>query len=142
MLMRHTILICCIASFTSQLAYAGPKTAAVVEQHLQAGTLSVGLTQLSAELKQNPKDANARFGLGALQFLSAIERLSKNFYRHGLLQQQRNFIVGLGIEFPTPVNPEPEKINYEQLRTIVQEFVTDLSKAEATLALINTEEVK
>ncbi|MDB5336008.1 MAG: hypothetical protein JWN70_1627 [Planctomycetaceae bacterium] len=140
--MRRTLLLVCIVVTSTQLAFAGPKTVAVLEEHLQAGTLSTGQALLSSELEKNPKDADARFGLGTLQFLSSVERLSKSLYRYGLLQQQRTLIGGLGIELPIGINPQPEKITYEQARAIIQQLVTDLTKAEATLALIDTEEVK
>ncbi len=140
--MRRSMLFVCIVVTSAQLAFAGPKTVAVLEQHLQAGTLSAGQELLASELEKNPKDPDARFGLGTLQFLSAVERLSKNLYRHGVLQTQRTLIGGFGIELPLPVNPLPEKITYEQARAIIQQFVTDLAKAEATLALIDAEDVK
>lgn len=140
--MRRTLLLICIFGTSAQFALAGPKTVAVLEEHLQAGTLSAGQEMLAAELEKNPKDADARFGLGTLQFLSSVERLSKSLYRHGVLQAQRPLFGNIGIDLPFRVNSQPEKITYEQARSIVQQFVTDLTKAEATLALVDAEEVK
>ena len=38
---------------------------------------------MAALVKASPQDANARFGLGMLEFAGAIERLGQSLYRHG-----------------------------------------------------------
>jgi hypothetical protein len=138
--MLRAFIFTWIVALSTSAAFAGPKTVAVLEQHLQAGTLTAGETALEAEVKQSPKDAQARFALGTIQFLRSVERLSQSLYRHGLLQHHR--LLAGGMEFPIPVNPKPEKISYQQLRAITQQFVSDLTKAEATLAQIDAEDVK
>jgi hypothetical protein len=138
--MRRSLMFVWLVACSTQFAIAGPQTVAVLERHLQAGTLATGEAALAAELKLTPKDPQAQFGLGTLQFVQAVERFSQSLYRHGLLQQHRTLLTG--IDFPIPVNPQPQKIKYLQLRAIVQQFVTDLTRAEATLAQIDAAEVK
>ncbi|MBX9687498.1 MAG: hypothetical protein K2X27_12395, partial [Candidatus Obscuribacterales bacterium] len=64
-------------------------TAAVplVEQYLQDGRLAEGERAVKSKLKEDPKNDNERFGLGVLQFLSAVERLSQDFHHYGLRDQ-------------------------------------------------------
>ncbi len=138
--MRRTFILLSIVACSSQMLYAGPKTVAVLEQHLQAGKFSEAEAALAAELKQSPKDAQARFGLGTVQFLKGVQRLAQSLHRHGFGQQLRGLMPGF--DLPIPHNRSPEKVNYQQVRAIIQNFVTDLTKAEATLALIDAEEVK
>ena len=138
--MRPIILVTAILLFTTHSAVAGPKTVETLNNHLKAGTLAAAESALEAELKSQPGDAQARFGLGTVQFVRTVERLVQSLYRHGLLQQHRSQVVDLDI--PVPVNPNPERISYQQARQLIQEFVTGLAKAEATLAKIKAEEVQ
>lgn len=137
--MRHLILVTAIALFFAESGYAGPQTVETLNKHLKAGTLSAAEMALAAELEQRPEDAQARFGLGTVQFLRTVEKLAQSLYRHGMMQQHRSQLVNLDI--PVPMNPKPEKINYQQARQLIQDFVTGLAKAEATLAKINAEDV-
>ncbi len=139
--MRRFFIMSGILLLGASSAWAGPQTISVLEEHLQAGKLSAAEGVLEAELKLSPRDAQARFGLGAVQFLRSVEGLSQNLYRHGLLQQQRGLLTGW-IDLPLPINPKPEKLSYQQSRQIVQDFVSGLTKAEATLAQIGNEDVK
>jgi hypothetical protein len=54
----------------------GPAAAAeppLVEKYLHAGQFSQGEKALQAHLGTNPNDDQARFGLGALQFIRGVE---------------------------------------------------------------------
>ncbi len=57
---------------------------ALAEQYLVEGRLAEGETALVAALKENPKDAQSRFGFGTVQFLRAVERMVQSFHRFGL----------------------------------------------------------
>ncbi len=129
--------------FASHVAMAADEAAQLTEKHLQAGTLAEGETALESLVKRNAKDDQARFGLGAVQFLRAIENLSQSLYRHGALQGQ---IVRLGAfmgaDLPLPNNPDPKPLSYDQAREIVGKLVANLTAAEATLAKIESPDVK
>src|SRR5439155_14841967 len=79
--------------------------------------------------------------LGMIQFLRAVEGLSQGLYRYGARPQfgsgQIPFLAN-----PTTTNPNPQKINYDSSRAIVQKWVDDLAKAESTLAQIKGDTVK
>ena len=64
----------------------------------------------------------ARFALGAIQFLQAIERLGQAFYRYGLNNGEQTAALS-GFPFlrlPIPLNPSPEPIDYEKLRAEIR----------------------
>lgn len=139
--MRRIECLVVLVLLSGSSAFASPKTAPVLDELLGQGKLLAAEAAMEAELALNPADAQARFGLGTVQFVRSVEGLAQGLYRHGLLQQQRGLLLTM-IDLPLPPNPKPEKISYQQARQIIQNFVTGLSKAEATLAQINTEDVK
>ena len=65
---------------------AGRATAEVplAEQYLLDGKLAEGARALEGRLKEAPKDDQARFGLGVLQFLQTFEHLGAGLYKYGL----------------------------------------------------------
>ena len=78
--------------------------------------------------------------LGLTQFLQAIEGLGQANYRYGLISKHARQIPLARL--PVPLNEKPEQISYETLRGIVTEFEGRLKKAEATLAEVDTTEVR
>jgi hypothetical protein len=139
--MRHASRLV-LVGFTcfcgAQRATAEP----LAEKYLHAGKLADGEKAILAELVQNPKDDQARFGLGALQFIRSVEHLGQSLYRYGLRSNRgREFNIPF-VRLPVPENPKPETINYGSARKILQDLVDDLTKAEATLAAIQDEKVK
>ena len=108
----------------------------MVEDYLKKGQLAEGEAALIARLKESPRDEEARASLGAVQFLRAVERLSQALYRYGY----RNRAAGVKeldlplLRLPVPRNLKPQPLSYLQAREILKEFVSDLEKAEATLA--------
>lgn len=118
------------------------RTMKILESFLEQGKLADGEVALTNELRKHPHDDQARFGLGVVQFLRAIESLSQDFYRFGL-----NDSSGRGFNFPflrlpIPENPNPEVVSYEKLRNAFVKLVDNFMKAEATLALISDANVK
>jgi hypothetical protein len=142
--MHRVICVLTIVMLSARAAGAAQESVALVEKHLQAGTLSAGESALEAVLKQNPRDDEARFGLGTLQFIRAVEGLSQALYRHGFLHSVGRFapVAFPGSNIPIPNNPKPQSLNYDQARKIVQDFVSGLAKADATLAKIESDRVK
>lgn len=112
----------------------------VVEEYLEKGRLAEADTALQAVLKKNPQDQQARFSLGVVQFLQAIEQMGQAHHRYGLLQH-RMLLLPL-TQMPIPKNESPEELTYEAARKILDTFVTELGKAEATLAEVDTTDVK
>ncbi|MGA2253690.1 MAG: hypothetical protein ABSG53_03435 [Thermoguttaceae bacterium] len=114
----------------------------LAEKYLLEGQLTEGATALTKRLQDHPLDDQARFGLGVTQFLQTFEHLGQSLYRYGL-RTERFFIQPVPqIRELLPQNPHPEKIDYAAARKIVQTFVDDLNRAEATLAEVKDEDVK
>jgi hypothetical protein len=115
----------------------------LVEKFLTDGRLAEGERAIEAHLKTHPADSQARFGLGTLQFLRAVEHLGQSLYKYGAIGPESR----LGRQIPivrlaVPQNPNPAKVRYENVRAILQDLVDDLAKAEATLAKVEDPNVK
>src|SRR5208283_4479885 len=114
----------------------------LAEKYLLEGQLTEGAAALTKRLQESPRDDEARFGLGVTQFLQTFEHVGQSMYRYGL-RTERSFVRPVPqIRELLPQNPHPEKIDYAAARKIVQTFVDDLNRAEATLAEIRDEQVK
>jgi ribosomal protein S15P/S13E len=117
---------------------AGAKTPDV-DKLLQAGNLPAAESTLQKHLKTNPKDDNARFGLGMVQFVRGAERLIQSLHKYGL-RSHENFVPFLRL--PAPRNVEPDELSYKAMRGIFESLQADLKKAETTLAKIQSKDVK
>lgn len=134
------IVLTFVLIFTGTGAWAA-EDRHVAEKYLISGDLDGGQKALGEILRGHPDDGRARFGLGTIQFVRAVERLVQGFYKHGL---QPDVFVGEMIPFarlPVPANPKPEPMAYDDLRTKFQEFIADLTVAEATLSLVKDDAV-
>ena len=111
----------------------------LAEKFLLEGKLAEGEKALSEAVTAKPTDAQARFGLGVIQFVGAVERMVQSFHRYGL----RSGITELPFaRLPIPANPAPDPIRYADLRALIQKWSDDLARAEATLAKIDSVDVK
>jgi len=154
--MRRTVLLLFVA-----LLAAAPNTASsdttdgqpIVEKFLTSGELAAGEKALSRHLEGHPDDDQVRFELGVLQVVRAVERLGQSLYRYGAKGQRSmllgmmggNFGAGGGVpilRMPVPKNPDPERIDYQQARRILERFAADLEKAEMTLAQVDDPDVE
>jgi len=140
--MRHAWILCvvgivCLGDL-SKLSAAPP----LVEKYLHDGKLAEGEKALLDELGRNPKDDEARFGLGALQFVRSVERLGQSLYRFGLRSELGQNLPIPFLRLPIPTNPKPQTITYDDARLTLKHFIDDLTKAEATLAMVRDEQVK
>lgn len=93
-----------------------------------AGTLSDNILVIANE----PKGADESFALAMLHFLQSFEGLGQAWHRYGLREDRRNAFV-LSFNLPSTSNPEPENLGYADLRTVLEEFLANLTKANAEL---------
>jgi hypothetical protein len=132
----------------SLLVLGGGLTAAraaeqpLAEKSLQEGKLADGEKALQARLEKEAGDDQARFGLGVVQFFRSFERLGAGLYRNGLRTERAFGGLPQQLHEIVPQNPNPEKLTYAAAREIVQAWLKDLNKAEATLAGVKDEQVK
>ncbi len=124
---------------------ATPRTAIAEElppvvPFLESGRLSAGAAAMQAAIDANPADQQARFSLGVVQFLQAVEGLGYDHYRYGLLGDRRRQITFMRL--PVPENSAPEKLTYSGARQILQNYADGLAKAEATLAQVKPSDIK
>lgn len=113
----------------------------LAESYLLEGRLADGEKALSEHLAKEPRDDQARFGLGVVQFLQTFEHFGGSLFRYGLRTDQVTRRVP-ELQHLDLLNPQPEKLTYAGLRQIVQTVVDDLMKAERTLAEIKDPQVK
>jgi len=121
-------------------AQPASRVAALVEEHLYAGTLEAGEKALRAVVAEEPADAEARFALGGVLLLRAVERFGQSMYRHGL-QTPRNALLPL-FGLPLAFNPNPEPLTYDGFRAILARLVQDLDAAEGELAGVGNSPMK
>src|ERR1700736_5484916 len=143
--MRKTLglsLAFCVALGLSLAASPAAADAPVAEKCLLDGKLAEGATALEGRLKEAPKDDQARFGLGVLQFLQTFEHLGGGLYKYGLRTEKAFLRPPPQVKEFLPQNPNPEKLTYAAARQLVQTFVNDLAKAETTLAAVSDPAVK
>jgi hypothetical protein len=133
----------------TSLAVLGPELASgaaegpMVEQYLTSGRLVEGEKELTGHLQAHPDDDQARFGLGTLRFLQAIERLGQSLHRFGALGPKSRVARAIPlVRLPVPPNPTPEPVAYEDLRKIGEQWLDDMQEVEETLAPIKDQTVK
>ncbi|MCY2963687.1 MAG: hypothetical protein NT069_08575 [Planctomycetota bacterium] len=114
----------------------------LAEAYLHAGTFLEGETALRARLQQTPTDDEARFGLGALQFIHSVERLGQSLYRFGTAPQNGTLLALPFLRLPVPENPKPEVATHDGVRKIFLDMLADLKQAEGTLAEIKSPDVR
>ncbi len=114
----------------------------MAEQFMLDGKIAEGIDALQKHLDAKADDDQARFGLGALQFLRAVERLGQSLHRHGALGAKNTLARMLPfVRLPVPENPDPVETSYADTREILATFLKDLAAAENTLDAITAEKV-
>lgn len=135
-------LVFCSTLFLLPALQTAQADAPLAEKYLIEGKLAEGTKALDERLKAEPKDDQARFGLGVIQFIQTFEHVGGSFYKYGLRTEKAFLRPAPEIREFLPQNPNPEKLNYATTRQMVQTLVDDLAKVEATLAQINDPNVK
>lgn len=139
MFRKITLMTCSLLLIANSLAWGQQKP--LVEKYLLTGKFSQGEQDLKAHLEKHPKDDQTRLGLGTLQFMQALDHLSKSWYRYGINSNTRNAILPF-FRLPVPNNPNPEQIEYESVRQVFKNMIKDLEQADQTLAKIESKDVK
>jgi hypothetical protein len=125
--------------FAAAEARAGDDALAT-RQTLESGQIAAGELAMATQLSADPKNNEARFGLGLIRFARAIERYGQAQYRYGLRAPQGMNMVLL--RFPVPLNPKPEELSYEKQRDGLKTLLDDLADVETTLAPMTDAPVK
>lgn len=130
------VVLLALAAFPAAARAADPP---LVEKYLHAGELARGEQALILALEKNPRDDQARFGLGMLQFVRAVERFGQALHQYGAQPDQTRVPF---LRIPVPKNDKPHAISYEALGRVFDVFIADLDRAEKTLAGISDDKVK
>jgi len=145
-MVRTRINVVALIAITSGVCVlAGPARAAdapLAEKYLVNGQLADGAKALQARLAADPKDDQARFGLGVVQFLQTFEHVGGSLYKYGLRTEKSFLQPPPEVKEFLPQNPKPETMTYPALRQIAQIFVNDLAKVEQTLSAVKDPAVK
>ena len=129
------------AGFTILIVAASLQAAdaPLVEHFLHRGDLANGEQALGKALDLAPDDDQLRFSLAMVQFVRGVERLGQALHEYGIKDNVENVPF---LRLPVPVNADPAPIHYLAFRRLLDDFVCDLEKVEATLASMTDEEVK
>jgi hypothetical protein len=138
-IMRVALAFALLSAVAARLPAAEERP--VAEKYLISGDLAGGQEALQAILNAHSEDAQARFGLGTVQFVRSVEHLVQGFYKHGLQPDLSGGMIPFA-RLPVPPNPKPHPIAYDDLRTLFRTFLDDLSRAEGTLAQMKDDAVK
>ena len=140
--MRRTLL--CGLTFLALALAAGRSGAAapLAEKYLLDGKLAEGVQALQDRLKEDPKDDQARFGLGVVEFLQAYEHLGASLHKYGLRTERSFFRPPPEFKEFFPQNPNPERLTYAAARQVLQTFIDDVNRAQSTLAEVKDPAVK
>ena len=112
----------------------------LVEPFLVSGNFRQGRTALEEHLGNQPDDDQARFGLGIVQFMQAVEHLGQSVHRYGVNEEVAGSMPFLRL--PVPENTDPEMITYEQARDVLEKMEGYLNEADQTLSSINDSDVR
>lgn len=129
------ITVCSVA--VSVLAADPPPSQA--ERFLHDGRFADGETALLLALDANPSNDEARFGLGAIQFVRAVENLGRALHEYGAVSE--NAALPL-LRLPVPMHERPSAISHKALGQVLDAFATELDRAESTLAGVKGDDVK
>ncbi|MBL8894315.1 MAG: hypothetical protein JNJ53_06915 [Rhizobiales bacterium] len=140
--MTRLILLALFLLQFAVAAWAEMLVPQLMGERLRAGELARLEQDLSQRLAAQPKDDQARFALGAAQFLRTVEGLAQGMYRYGLQaprDMQRNLPF---FRFPLPRNPAPEKLDYEKMRDVFKAALDGFVQTDATLAGLGDNDIK
>jgi hypothetical protein len=136
--MTRLIVLCVVCTLAGPV-WASDPPLPLAEDFLHDGRFAEGETALLLALDAHPADDEARFGLGVIQFMRAVENLGQALYEYGAVSEKANQPF---LRLPVPRNEKPSAISYKALGRVLDPFATDLNRAEATLADRKDDNVK
>lgn len=122
-----------------EAAVAG-ESASLTRQIAESGSFRDGEATLAERLKADPADDEARFGLGMVRFIAAVEAFGQHHYRFGLKTPEHPLFPFL--RMPVPLNPRPDLLTYDLQRSALRALLERLAAVDATLADIKDPELK
>ncbi len=129
------LMVMCLVDRT---ACGAEDVSPTVAGHLQQGHVAAADAFLQERIAAEPANSQARFALGVVRVLSAIEKLGQDQYRYGAFGGS---VRGLPVlRIPVPVNPHPEAVTYQQVRQVFADFQSRLIAAEAELAKVDVKQ--
>jgi uncharacterized MnhB-related membrane protein len=102
---------------------------------LQSGDIGAGLESLQPLVGAG--DTEASFAAGVLTLVDGIETFAQAMYRHGLTAPNVGMagaLLGVPVTPPVTANPEPQPLDYEGLRAILEELTNAMDNGRDLLA--------
>lgn len=107
----------------------GAEAGDALKDALYSGEFAAGVAKLDPLAAAD--DPEAWFGLGAIRLTETIEGLVQALYRHGFAVPDGGALLG-GPQMALPAAPDPQKLDYDGVRTILGDFVTGMDEAKAS----------
>ena len=117
---------------------AGEDVSAKLAEYLKQGQFDVAEKSLQDHIAADPQHHQARFALGFVQVLSAIEQLGQDQYQYGAMNGELSNVPVFRL--PIPINPNPEEVTYTQVRQVFLHLQTRMLSAEAELAKVDVQQ--
>ena len=131
---------CFIATYSATVLVAQSAVAVDhsdrLKELLSTASLTTAVDEFGTVVQKNPDDHQAKVALGLVQFMQAVEQLAQQNYKFGLFD--RTFRGIPGAQMPVPINETPTEIRYEDYRSMIKSFRIGISRAESTLAAVDT----
>lgn len=137
--MRCVIFIAVLLATSPGFAADNSSGEPLIERFLLSGQLDEGEKALKEHLQSHPDDSQAKYSLGIVHVLRAVENLAQNLHRYGLKQSSPRLPF---VRLPVPSNPKPETLTYEKWRSVLQQVIDDLTTADRSLSAVTDPDVK
>jgi hypothetical protein len=112
----------------------------LLQRYLSQGKIEQGIKEFEKLSQAGDRDDAILASLGILQFVHAMEGLGQAYYRYGI-NPTRNIPIGI-FQLPVEPNPHPVPLSYQASRAVLVELLARLSKAEESLAKVQSSGIK
>ncbi len=137
--MKTRLMLAALACVALTVPARAQNFAATFDGLLRSGRIADAQQAATERLAEAPDDPQAKFALGAAQFLGAVEAFGHGLYSYGLISgpQEDSAMAEMPfLRLPIPHNPHPQPMTYDGLRRLIQQFGSDLALSEETLASV------